>query len=120
MRENLKSINNQRIKVIGEVGEFGSKSSYKSRPKDTVCLINLVDSNANELTDHLWFTIGKCFKSMQLSVGDKISFYARVKPYLKGYRGYREDVYKPVEKDYKLSHPNNFEKIDFANQLKLF
>ena len=105
MRENLKSINNQRIKVIGEVGEFGS---------------NLVDSNANELTDHLWFTIGKCFKSMQLSVGDKISFYARVKPYLKGYRGYREDVYKPVEKDYKLSHPNNFEKIDFANQLKLF
>ena len=33
------------------------------------------------------------------------------KIYEKGYKGYRDDVYKPIELDYKLSHPTKIEKI---------
>lgn len=31
--------------------------------------------------------------------------------YEKGYKGYKDDVYKPVEKDFKLSYPTKIKKI---------
>jgi hypothetical protein len=40
-----------------------------------------------------------------LKEGDLIQFDGRSKAYLKGYKGRRIDVYKPVEWDYKLSYP---------------
>ena len=36
---------------------------------------------------------------------DVIAFQARVTAYEKGYKGYRKDVYKPIEIDYRLSNP---------------
>jgi len=42
-----------------------------------------------------------------------IQFDARVKSYIKGYRGYRDDIYdKPLSIDYKLSHPTKIKKIE--------
>jgi hypothetical protein len=32
-------------------------------------------------------------------------------PYTKGYKGRREDVWKPVETDYRLSYPTNVRKV---------
>ena len=59
------------------------------------------------VTDHLWFNFTKGFSNIesQLTEGVEVEFTARVKQYTKGYKGYRDDVYKPIEVDYKLSHP---------------
>ncbi len=44
-----------------------------------------------------------------------ISFHARVTCYEKGYKGYREDVYKPMKIDYRLSNPTKMSKIASAS-----
>jgi hypothetical protein len=111
MRTKLKQIEGQRIKVFAEVDRFGKKPAYKGYPLDTICLINLKDEIGNEVCDHLWLIIGKQLKNLDLKIGDKISFIARSKEYTKGYKGYREDVYVPIEKDYKLSNPTKFLKL---------
>ena len=41
---------------------------------------------------------------------DIIAFQARVTAYEKGYKGYRKDVYKPIEIDYRLSNPTKISK----------
>lgn len=111
MREKLQNISGKRIKVFAEVDRFGKKKAFKGRDLDTVCLTNLRDVQNNPVCDHLWLVIGKQMERLDLDMGDKISFEARSKPYLKGYRGHREDVFVPVEKDYKLSNPTNFVKL---------
>jgi hypothetical protein len=49
--------------------------------------------------------VGKQLAALDLQIGDVISFQARVTAYEKGYKGYRDDVYKPIEIDYRLSNP---------------
>lgn len=110
MRKNLQKLNDVRIKVAAEVSRFGTKSSY-GYVKETLCLVNLKDEEGKELCDHLWMTVGKQIKELELVVGDAIGFQARVTPYYKGYMGYRDDVDKPVELDYRLSNPTKFYKI---------
>ena len=51
------------------------------------------------------------FERIDLREGDRVEFCARVKEYEKGYAGRRDDVYKPVEIDYKLSHPTRVRKL---------
>ncbi len=64
------------------------------------------------VSDHVWFTVTKGFAKLGLQVGDVVTFDARVGPYIKGYEGYREDVYdKPVEQDYKLVYPTRLRKV---------
>ena len=43
------------------------------------------------------------------------AFHARVTCYEKGYKGYREDVYKPMKIDYRLSNPTKISKIASAS-----
>ena len=62
-----------------------------------------------------WFNYTKGFRDMEkqqgdMEEGDVISFCARVKRYEKGYCGRRFDIYKPIETDYKLSHPTKIQK----------
>jgi hypothetical protein len=111
MREELKKMNGSRVAVTAEVGNFGTKKAYKGYPIETVCLIDLKDALGNNLCDHLWMTVGKQFKSLNLAVGDKLKFTARAKKYTKGYKGRREGVYAPIETDYKLSNPTQFSKL---------
>ena len=66
------------------------------------------DTNGKKVTDHIWFSMTKGFEKLgELTEGDPIQFDARVKEYIKGYNGYREETRweKPVEKDYKLNNP---------------
>lgn len=106
MRKELMSLNGERNVFTGEFSRFGTKQGYKGMER-TVLLKNVKDFRGEVVTDHLWFNFTKGFANIEslLVEGVEVEFNARVKQYTKGYMGYREDVYKPIETDYKLSHP---------------
>ena len=106
MRNELKLLAGERNVFTGEFVRFGTKQGYKGIER-TVLLKNIKNSLCEVVTDHLWFNFTKGFASIesQLVEGVEVEFTARVKQYTKGYKGYRDDVYKPIEVDYKLSHP---------------
>jgi len=110
MREKLKVLDKQRIVVFAEVSSFGNKIPYRGKPIETICFCNVKDKKGNFLCDHIWFSVGKQMRKLDLEIGDKVSFTARVKEYEKGYKGRREDVYKPIETDYRLTNPTNISK----------
>ena len=111
-RRNLKEINQQRKRFSAIFVRFGIKNGYKG-PLETVLLKDIKDLETNQiLTDHLWFNLTKGFDKIKLQEADVVEFDARVDSYLKGYRGYREDVYKPIEQDYHLARPTNIKLIN--------
>ncbi len=115
MRDGLKALENKRTHFKGTFLRFGTKSGW-NHPVQTILLkdIFLADSAGNEIkqvSDHLWFTLGKRFEALKLVEGDKVLFDGRVSEYFKGYRGYRDDVYdSPMERDFKISYPTNLRK----------
>lgn len=122
MREGLQILEGKRIEVMGVVDRFGTKKAYQGPPLQTICLVDLTDLAGNPICDHLWLVVRKQIKELDLQEGDKIKFCARSKQYTKGYRGRREDVFVPLSKDYKLSHPTKFEVLKRADdkaQIKL-
>lgn len=111
MRSALKQINGQRIVFRGNFSRYGTKSSYRGKPKVTILLLDVKDQSGKTVSDHLWLNRTKGIQSIEpLREGDVIEFKARVKKYTKGYRGYREEIAweKPIRRDYKLSHPTTF------------
>lgn len=115
MRKELAKIAGVRQRFTATFVRYGSKKSFKGAPIKTLLFENVSDKYGKEFCDHIWFTINKQFKNLNLEGGDKISFDARVKSYTKGYRGrkeYDEEAYdpKPITNDFKLSHPNNIVK----------
>jgi hypothetical protein len=115
MRRALKSLEGVRTTFRGTVAQFGMKSGYTGRDLPTLMLKDVMDSSGNIVTDHLWFMVGKQLAALDLRIGDVISFQARVTGYEKGYKGYREDVYKPIEIDYRLSNPTKITRIASAS-----
>lgn len=112
MRKNLKNIEEFRGTFIGEFSRYGVKNGYMGI-EDTILLTDIKDENGKPMAKHLWFNLTKGFQSLgELKAGDRIQFNARVKAYWKGYKGRRWDVYKPIEKDYKLSHPTKVKLIN--------
>ena len=120
MREELKKINGARQRFIATFVRFGTKSGYKGRPIKTLLFENICDVNGNQRSDHVWFTTGKQFEALELAEGDRVCFDARVKSYVKGYKGRRDVDAAPVSTDYKLSHPNNIIKHIEGKQGQLF
>ena len=112
MRKELKKLGSEdRYEFIGTFDRLGVKNGYKG-VETTVLLTNIVLKETGDLiTDHLWFNFTKGFANADLKQGDKVSFSARVSRYEKGYKGYKEDVYCPVETDYKLSYPSKVKKM---------
>lgn len=111
MRVKLKEKNHERGSFTGTFQRFGQKNSY-GYMKQTILLTDIQDIDGVIVADHLWFTMGKQFAQLKLQTGDKVKFNARIKSYRKGYKGYREDVFgKPIQVDYKLSHPTKMEKL---------
>ena len=108
MRKELAQIHRLRREFTATFVRFGSKTNFKGYPETTILLSNIQNPINNKIfAEHLWFNLTKEFDKIELKEGDVISFHARVKEYYKGYKGYREELQweKPVEKDYKLSHP---------------
>lgn len=103
MRTELQKIGKEtRNRYKATVVRMGIKSNrFKKFPERTILLRNVVEiSTGKEVTDHLWFTVGKTLSDLNLRAEDEISFNARVGSYRKGH--------KRRNKDYKL---NNMSKI---------
>ena len=110
MRTKLQQIEDERNTFMGVFNRFGEKNGYKSILR-TVLLKDIKNKDGEIVTNHLWFNLTKGFNKLDMKQGDIIQFNARVKEYEKGYKGYREDVYKPLEINYRLSHPTKLSKI---------
>lgn len=110
MRRALQRRNGERDTFLGTFERLGSKIGWMSN-EPTVLLRNIRTLDEAPICDHLWFSLTKAFAALDLVLGDVIQFDARVKEYERGYKGYREDVYAPVERDYKLSHPTKVRKV---------
>ena len=101
----------KKFKAIFEKQSF--RPGYM-KPVETILLKNIVLLPDQEnIAGHLWFNYTKGFKNLNLQRGDVIEFEARIKEYVKGYRGdnWEKGVDKPVSLDYKLSYPIKVEKI---------
>jgi len=104
MREQLKNIDGTRMRFSAIVERFGTKTGWEGEILDTILLKDVRRVDTGEIvTDHLWFTKGKSW--MECLPDSVVEFDARVTMYEKGYKGYREDVYKPTSIDYKLERP---------------
>ncbi|WP_434644335.1 hypothetical protein PQ692_14875 (plasmid) [Thermoanaerobacterium thermosaccharolyticum] len=112
MRKKLKMLKGKRDIFYGTFVRYGTKSGWKGTEEKTILLSHIKDKSGKEITDHLWFNYTKGFQSLNLQPGDTVQFTARVKEYWKGYAGYRYDIYKPIEKDYKLSYPTKIKKVN--------
>ena len=111
MREQLQQFFGQRLTFTAVVARFGKKKAYKYGYRPTLLLHNVCLAGHGEVTDHLWMTGGVWSKDIK--EGNVIEFKARVSKYIKGYRGYREDVYdSPVEVDFRLVHPTQVKVIE--------
>lgn len=112
MREKLAEREGMRGAYHGVFVRFGVKSGWRGRTDHTLLLKDIIDSNGQPICDHLWFNLTKAFAALNLQTGDVVYFDARVRDYVKGYRGYRDDVWDvPVELDYKLSFPTRVSKV---------
>lgn len=121
MREGLKNINGVRQTFVATFERFGKKNGFKGYPVTTLLFNDVKDKYGTVFTDHLWFSDCEGWKKLNLQEGDKVSFDARVKTYIKGYKGRRDDIdAPPISKDYKLSHPNNMVKSQTLKSGLLF
>lgn len=110
MRHKLAEIDGLRKTFTGTFERFGEKINFNGFPEPTILLRDIQCKGDERIQcDHLWFNLTKGFKEACLKPGDVVVFRARVKEYWKGYRGYRDDVDKPIEQDYKLSNPTQIE-----------
>ena len=113
MREKLKNIEEVRGTFTGIFERYGKKNGWRGAIEETILLKEIKDINGDYVTDHLWFNRTKNFDKIgPLEKGDIIQFNARSKAYVKGYKGFKKDIYnKPLELDYKLSNPTKIKKI---------
>lgn len=112
MREELRKRVGLRGKFRCTVKRFGMRTSA-GYVKKTMLAVNICDESGNQVTDHLWFTVGKQIEDLDLELGDQIEFMATVRPYRKGYRGERDDYDDRPEPsiDYGLKFPRDFKRI---------
>jgi len=110
VRKELKKLDEVRSTFTGTFVRIGTRTSF-GHPKQTLLLLDVKDGTGKVVTDHLWFNLTKGFAELALVSGDTVRFDARVKEYVKGYRGRRYDIDMPIENDYKLSHPTKLAKL---------
>ena len=120
MREKLaaKFNFNEREKYKATFERFGNRSGYKGVIR-TVLLLDVIDRNHNLITSHLWMDCGKQFDKLKLTKGDFVQFYARVKTYEKGYKGYNEygeEGFSTI--DYGLCYPSKVVKLSQKYSIK--
>jgi hypothetical protein len=116
MRKALERREDERATFTGTFERYGAKTGWQGRQEKTLLLKDIMDSRGAKVCDHLWFNLTVDFAKLRLQPGDMVQFDARVKSYWKGYEGRREDVDKPVERDYKLSHPTRVVRLSSAAQ----
>jgi len=118
VRTHLQATEGVRATFQGTVARFGTKPAYRGPDIPTVLLRDVRDASGQIVTEHVWMVQGKQLQALCLQEGDMVAFDARVTSYIKGYRGRREDVYKPVEVDYRLSNPTRVRKVPESEEGK--
>lgn len=106
-------MNGERIRFEGVFERRGTKTGWKE-PEPTIMLAEITESETGKIVaDHLWFNFTEGFKKADLALGDKVTFFARVASYEKGYKGYDlERAYaSPRQTDYHLARPTKVEKV---------
>lgn len=116
MCQALKRLAGERRRFTGTISRHGVKLGWKGRKAATVLLTEIKDSNDKLVADHLWFNLTKEFENLVLTEGTRVGFDARVKPYYRGYQGHREDINKPVERDFRLANPTNIQVIPYSKE----
>ena len=117
MRQKMKSISGQRERFRATFSRTGTKKKYHGFPEITLLFDDVYrEKNGQLITDHLWFNNTKAFQAVNLEAGDVVEFDARVTPYEKGCQGYRQFIYKPITRDYKLSRPTKVKKVKEAKK----
>ena len=112
MRQALKIIGNEeRHMFYGTFSRYGIKNGYRGTLK-TVLLIDVKNENKQLVTNHLWFNFTKGFEKLNLQPGDKVKFFGRVKPYVKGYLGRKTDVFAPIKFDYLINYPTRISIVE--------
>lgn len=111
MRKLLGKFEGQRLTFVATFKRYGVRRGWRGQKDPTILLVDIRHELDVELCDHLWVKVGKRFLHMDLQEGDKIKFNARVVPYVKGYNGFREGIERTKEKDWKISHPTNIQKL---------
>ena len=111
MRTALAAREDERATFSGTFERYGTKNGWQGRQEQTILLTNICDQSGTLVCEHLWFRVTKALAMLNLQPGDTVQFDARVKQYTKGYFGRREEVYKPAEVDFKLSHPTKVKKV---------
>lgn len=112
MRKELAKMEDVRTVFTGVFVRFGEKNGYKD-PIPTVLLKNVCDESGKMVTDHLWLNLTKGFATLDLKGGETVEFRARVREYVKGYKGrdWVRAMDAPLEEDYKLSRPTKIRVI---------
>lgn len=126
MREALAKVEGQRHVYTATFERFGRARGYQGREVVTLLLAAVKNASGDEVTDHIWFKMGKQFERLGLKPGDKVKFKARSGPYEKGYKGHRDwgtEDEGGTSMDFKLSFPTEIEivsdGISDASQLPL-
>lgn len=110
MRKELKEIDGTRLRFRAVVERFGTKV-YRDYEDTTILLKNVtrVDTGL-QVTDHIWFTVGKTIDNLDLKPGEIVEFDARVGNYSKGYVNHRQGI-DDRKIDYKLNRPTRFKRV---------
>lgn len=111
MRTTLATREGERARFHGTFERFGTKRGWQGATLQTVLLKDIHDATGQRVCDHLWCNLTRAFAALDLHPGDLVQFDARVREYVKGYFGRRDEVWKPAEVDYKLSHPTRVVKV---------
>jgi hypothetical protein len=82
MRKELITLNEQRMSFNTTIERFGKKTNYHGFSESTILFKNVcrVDTG-KQVTDHIWFTVGKTIQILDLKPGDVVEFDARVGNY---------------------------------------
>lgn len=113
MRQELAKRQGERATFRGVFARYGEKRGWEGRTERAVLLRDIRDAEGELVADHIWLNYTRAIESLgDLVEGDIVQFDARVTEYEKGYKGWRLDVYAPVETDYKLSRPTRVRKVE--------
>jgi hypothetical protein len=112
-RCSLRAKEGVRSLYTGEFVRTGIKHGYMGYVV-TVLLKDVRDESGKIVTDHLWFNMTNGFSQANLQACDVVEFRGRVEKYVKGYKGWRDDVCKPIEEDYRQSFPTKVRKVAFG------
>lgn len=110
MRAALEAKKEERCSFTGRFERYGKRSGWMGLEEMTVLLVDIRDGDGLFVCDHIWFSLTRGFGALSLAKCDRVSFEARVRAYIKGYRGHRVGE-KPLEIDYGLSRPTKVYKL---------